>query len=102
MMKHRCQGESPGWRGLERILHFLRSQITPPKPAKGFTESARVQSHTAAAIQSLRDWEVIITRVLEELLRLVHRSSCRITGAALRTRRETLRRVERYALEDPG
>jgi len=33
----------------------------PPNPAKGFTESARYQSRTAAAIQSLQDWEVIIT-----------------------------------------
>jgi len=48
----------------------------PPNPAKGFTESLRVQSHTAAAIQSLRDWEAIITRVLEELLRLGRLPSC--------------------------
>jgi len=72
------------------------------QPCKGFTESARHQSHAAAAIQSLRDWEAIITRVLEELLRLVHLSSCRITAAAMRARHETLCRVERYALWYPG
>jgi len=45
---------------------------------------------------------VIITQVLQELRRLDRRPWCRITGVALRTRRETLGRVERCALEDPG
>jgi len=72
------------------------------QPCQGFHRIARHQSHTAAAIQSLRDWEVIITRVLKELLRLLHRTSCRITGAALRTRRETLAGLSAGALWYPG
>jgi len=64
-------------------------------------KSVRPPAQTAV-IQSLEDWEVIIMRFLEELLRSVHLSSYRITGVAMRTRRETLCRGERCALEDPG
>jgi len=88
-------------RPLEYLVRRVRDRLIRCH-AMGFTESARVQSHIAVAIQSFQAWEVINTRVLEELLRLVHLSSSRITGAALRTRRATLCRVERCALEDPG
>jgi len=53
-------------------------------------------------IESLQDWEVVISRVPGALLRCGRLHWCEIAGMAGRTRRETLGRVDRYALWNPG
>jgi len=72
------------------------------QPCEGLNRNRAASARTARPIQSFRDGEAIITQVPKVLLRSIRRPGRRITGAALRTRRETLGRVERCALEDPG
>ena len=43
------------------------------QPCKGFNRICAASAHTARAIQSLQDWEAIITQVPKALLRLDRR-----------------------------